>query len=201
MTDKSEPVGATPGDDISGLIALSLTTKAARDGAETESISRAYDKFIHRARRKSRRTGWLTEEFIRTVHGEMFGAIWEWAGKYRTVELNIGVKPHQIRDQIQALCHDFLCWDSSEMPLLEIAARLQQRLTWIHPFKNGNGRHARLISDIFFYARENSLPRWPQIQLLTQGDKIRNEYIAAVKKADEQEFSLLIKFIKSCIPL
>jgi len=202
MSDETKPVGATPGDDLSGLLIANLTTKAARNVAETESISRAYDKYVFRARRKKRASKWLTDELLRQVHYDMFGSIWDWAGKYRTSPVNLGVAPHLIRDLVQALCGDFAYWDSNEpsMTILEIAARLQHRVTWIHPFKNGNGRHARLITDIFLYSRQFPVPQWPQIHLMTQGDLVRNNYITAMKRADEGDFADLTRFIEDCLP-
>ena len=80
------------------------------------------------------------------------------------------------------------------MPILEIAARLQSRLTRIHPFKNGNGRHARLITDIFLRSQNHSLPKWPQIQLIQEGDSVRKRYIAAMKQADMGNFDELTSF-------
>ena len=50
---------------------------------------------------------WLTDQFIRAVHYDMFGEIWEWAGKYRTGPVNIGVDFHLIPEQIKLLCGDF----------------------------------------------------------------------------------------------
>ena len=80
MMDDTRPIGATPGGDISGLILVHLSTPDARNAAETEAISRAYDKHVFRARRKKRGTEWLTDDFIRKVHADMFGTIWEWGG-------------------------------------------------------------------------------------------------------------------------
>lgn len=202
MSDETTPAGATSGDDVSGLLIANLSTKAARNVAETESISRAYDKYIFRAHRKKRTSQWLTDEFIRQVHYDMFGSIWDWAGKYRTSPVNMGVASHQIRELIQVLCGDFAYWDSNEssMTILEIAARLQHRVTWIHPFKNGNGRHARLITDIFLYSREFPIPQWPQIHRMTQGDLVRSTYITAMKSADEGNFADLTRFIEDCLP-
>ena len=85
------------------------------------------------------------------------------------------------------------------MPALEIAARLQNRLTRIHPFANGNGRHARLITDIFFYSVRLPLPQWPQIQLLSEGDQIRSRYIEAMKAADKEDYRNLIAFMKDFV--
>lgn len=113
----------------------------------------------------------------------------------------MGCEPHLIREQIRLLSDDFLSWDSidSEMPVVEVAARLQNRLTKIHPFRNGNGRHARLITDIFLYSRKHSLPQWPQIHLMAQGEDIRAGYIQAMKEADQGDFSELIRFIEGCL--
>ncbi|WP_454063722.1 mobile mystery protein B [Candidatus Nitrospira salsa] len=197
----SQPISATPGGDTSGLILIHLTTSAARNAAEAEAISRAYDKYIFRARRKKRGAEWLTDDFIRKVHFGMFGAIWECGGTYRKTRLNIGVEPQAIREQIRLLTGDFLSWDdsTSTMPIVEVAARLQHRLTHIHPFINGNGRHARLITDIFFYARQHRLPQWPQIQLVTDGNEVRKRYITAMKEADEGNIAELITFIDDCL--
>ena len=201
MSDKTKTSGATPGDDTSGLIQTQLTDRGARNAAELDAISRAYNKHIYRARRKRAGTEWLTDTFIRRVHYDMFGEIWQWAGKYRTDRLNIGVEAHLIPEQIKLLCGDFNYWnsDKSTMPALEIAARLQNRLTRIHPFANGNGRHARLITDIFFYSVRLPLPQWPQIQLLSEGDQIRSRYIEAMKAADQEDYRDLIAFMKDFV--
>ena len=201
MTDDTRPIGATPGGDISGLILGHLSTSAARNAAETEAIDRAYAKHVFRAHRKKRETEWLTDDFIRKVHADMFGAIWEWGGQYRQTRLNIGVEPHLIREQIKLLTGDFFSWNEtkSTMPVVEIAARLQHRLTYIHPFINGNGRHARLITDIFLYSRQCPIPQWPQIHRMPQGNEIRNQYIRAMKTADEGDLTELIQFLEECL--
>ena len=202
MTDETQPTGATPGDDTSGLILTQLTSRADRNAVESDAISLAYNKYVFEARRKKKGTQWLTEDFLCRVHRDMFGSIWEWAGTFRTDTLNIGLAPKLIPEQIRLLCDDFLYWDApaSTMPVLEMAARLQNRLTKIHPFRNGNGRHARLITDMFFYSREHPLPEWPQTHLMSEGHQIRERYIVAMKLADQEDFSDLIQFIQDCIP-
>ena len=199
--DDSQPIGATPGGDTSGLLLVHLSTLADRNAAEAEAISRAYDKYVFRARRKKQGTQWLTDDFIRQVHKDMFGTIWEWAGKYRQTILNIGIEPNLIREQIKLLTEDFLHWNdtNSTMSVVEIAARVQHRLTNIHPFMNGNGRHARLITDIFLHSQKHLIPQWPQIQLIAHGNEIRAQYISAMKNADDGDFTDLIAFIEACL--
>jgi Fic-DOC domain mobile mystery protein B len=197
MSNGTEPEGATPGGDTSGLIRTDLTTSDARNAAETEAIDETYAKYVHKARKKKPGSGWLTDELIRKVHSDMFGSIWEWAGKYRRHNSNLGVQWLRIPEEVKKFCGGFAVWDSDgSMPVLEIAARLQNRLTWIHPFTNGNGRHARLITDIFFDSREHRLPEWPQIHRMAQGDAIRTQYINAMKTADQGKYEDLVNFMK-----
>jgi len=199
-SESSDVPGATPGEDLSGLLQPHLTDRNQRNAVETELIDRAYQEHVYRRRRKPKGHEWLTVEFIQRVHRDMFGEMWDWAGCYRQIDLNIGVSWHQIPEQMGILCGDFQYWNSeiSGMQAVEIAARLQNRLTRIHPFRNGNGRHARLITDIFFRSRSLPLPVWPQIQRMERGDLIRENYITAMKKADQDDFSLLIRFFEDC---
>jgi Fic-DOC domain mobile mystery protein B len=193
MTDSTEPLGTTPGQDISGLLLHNQSSPDEINAAETEAIDKASVKHVYRARKKNRESEWLTDEFIRKVHLDMFDGIWDWAGKYRTVRVNIGFDPYHIPEQIKLLCGDFLLWNSSQssMPVLDIAVQLHHRLTKVHPFKNGNGRHARLMTDIFLHSRDHPLPTWPQIHRLTQGDVIRGQYVTALKTADGGDYSSL----------
>src|SRR6266404_3333981 len=164
--------GETHGDDdTEGLLQTQLTNKRARDIAELEAIGSAYQKYIFRPRGKAVKADWLSPEFIRKIHADMFGSIWDWGGKFRTKNLNLGIEWHLIPEQVHLLCGDFKYWNSSSssMDVIEIAARLQNRLTRIHPFRNGNGRHARLVTDIFFDSKGQRLPTWPEVQLVTHG--------------------------------
>ncbi|OVE76498.1 hypothetical protein BVX98_05830 [bacterium F11] len=201
MIDETQPLGVTNHEDISGLKQPQLTTRGARNAAELENITRAYLKYVFKPTRKKIQGDWITDKFIRDVHLNMFGDIWDWAGKYRTDSRNIGIDYHLIPEQIGVLCGDFKYWNSphSSMPVLEVAARLQNRLTRIHPFANGNGRHARLITDIYLKSKNHRLPKWPQIQLMEQGNRIRNQYIEAMKKADQENYAPLIQFIDNFV--
>lgn len=185
------PPGATP-FDADGLRLPQLRSLPDLFAAEAENIFLAQRK--HLRRRLNSQRPWLTDSLIRRVHRDMFSAVWSWAGEYRTTELTIGIPADRIREEIAKLCEDRLFWDRQDsIPTLERAVRLHARLAWIHPFRNGNGRHARLITDMFLRSHGEPLPEWPHSEMMSEGAP-RADYIAAIKKADAGEFGPLMAF-------
>lgn len=87
-----------------------------------------------------------SDEYVRKLHGKMFDETWKWAGTYRLTEKNIGVPVHEIRERLVALFRNVRYWiENSTYSADETAVRFHHRLVLIHPFPNGNGRHARDI--------------------------------------------------------
>lgn len=189
------PEGATPIHDASGLKQEGINTYAQLCDAEAENILKALRK--HLARPKKSPTEWFNEKYLAKVHRDMFQEVWDWAGKYRRSTTNIGVKPFLIPVEIVKLCEDVAFWNShcNNLPALEQAARIHHRLVLIHPFENGNGRHARLIADMYLHSNGLPYPRWP-IDLSKSGN-YRTEYIQALKEADRGNYDLLITYTKN----
>ena len=82
------------------------------------------------------------------------------------------------------------------MALDEIAARYHHRLTFIHPFANGNGRHARLMTDILLKVNGTEPFDWGNSDLVAPDDT-RKRYIAALRAADGRDHSQLFAFVRS----
>jgi len=140
----------------------------------------------------------LSETFICEVHKKMYGSIWKWAGKYRTSEKNIGVKPYLIATSLKQLSEDTLFWIANNTyPPDEIAVRFKHRLVAIHCFPNGNGRHSRLMADIII-EKVFSLPvfSWGSNKL-NQENNSRKEYIKAVKEGDNSNIAPLLQFART----
>ena len=80
----------------------------------------------------------------------------------------------------------------------EMAVRFHHQLVWIHPFPNGNGRHARLMADILVMRLGQPRLTWGggEATLVAQG-WIRQQYLAALRAADQGQFSDLIAFARS----
>ena len=96
-----------------------------------------------------RRGDLLTEAFARELHRRMFNGIWRGAGRYRAAERTPGWEPHRIAEGVGLFMDDAEGWlRYATYPVHEAAVRLHQRLAAIHPWTNGNGRHARLLADI-----------------------------------------------------
>jgi Fic-DOC domain mobile mystery protein B len=127
----------------------------------------------------------------------MFGEVWTWAGVYRRTELNIGVAPHRIAEEAAILFSDARFWISHESYAAdEIAVRLHHRLVFIHPFANGNGRHARLMADLSIRRLGRDAFTWGGGSIAGIGE-IRRAYVDALRAADANDYENLIAFARS----
>jgi len=187
--------GATPleADELEGLLLTHVTTRAELDRWEMDNINQAYqwvDQLKHR--------NVFSTDFICLLHKKMFGSVWKWAGQFRKSDKNIGVPWVEIAVELKLLCDDANAWvEFDTYPPDEFAARFHHRMVSIHPFANGNGRHARLMADLILEKIFNALPfTWGDANLTRQG-KIRAAYIGALRAADKHDYSLLLKFVRS----
>ncbi len=145
----------------------------------------------------SRKRNVLDERFLDNLHRRMFGRVWRWAGQHRQSAKNIGVDAYQIPETLRLLLDDCRYWiESSTYEPDEIAARFHHRLVFIHPFPNGNGRHARLAADLLLKAMDQPRFTWGRVNLVNAGDT-RQAYIAALRAADAHDYEPLLAFVRS----
>lgn len=168
-----------------------ISTRAELNAAEQENIALGQDWAMRRRR------DILTESFVKSLHLHMFNDVWRWAGEFRTSERNIGIDHWEIRAALRVLLDDTNEWIKRKTyPPDEIAVRFHHRLTQIHPFPNGNGRHARLIADLLIMRLGGERFSWGKGSLHEPGD-LRKRYIAALKAADSHDVEPLLKFARS----
>lgn len=193
------PSGSTPltEDEKEGLIPSAITSRSELNEAEQANILQA-SIWLDRSRMNMDQL--LTAKQLKTIHGRMFGLVWKWATKFRKTGKNIGVDWWDISTQLDSLCADtrMQVADTSESRWLndEIAIRFHHRLVQIHPFVNGNGRHARLVTDKLLKLLGEEEFTWGSATIGEDGDARRN-YIQALQAADNHDFTALLKFARS----
>jgi fido (protein-threonine AMPylation protein) len=183
--------GETPVDP-SHLKDRSITTRPELCRAEALNIRKAYVKYL--AAVPTKRLAPFDDAWFLRLHHEMFCDVWLWAGRLRQVDFGIGqvgIPWPQVSQQVHALTLDLPCWVDSDMSLLEQAARLHYRAVWIHPFINGNGRWARLLSNIWLRLHEARIVIWPE-ESIGEESPIWNSYLKALQDADNGDFGRLL---------
>jgi Fic-DOC domain mobile mystery protein B len=126
-------------------------------------------------------------------HKKALSEIWQWAGKARLYQTNIGVESSQINIKLKDLFDDVHFWITNKTyPVREIGIRMHHRIIFIHPFVDVNGRIGRLYTDIFLKQNgEESLSA-----KLNQGEDVRKKYIEVMNRTYEtKDFSELIKLL------
>lgn len=96
----------------------------------------------------------LTDHFVRDLHRRLYAELWEWGGRFRLLQTNIGIAPGQVAVQLRSEMdnlryrweevHDL---DPKTLGLLAHVAVVR-----IHPFVDGNGRVTRLLADLVLTA-------------------------------------------------
>jgi len=193
MIHSTKPIDdATPLDDISGLKLPNNKAYTLKEVYEAEANNIALATLKYLSAPPSKKDAPFSYEWMQQLHYEMFGNVWEWAGKFRKVELSIGIKAYLVPTTLKELVDDIAFWNSHKtFDIYEIATRIHHRAVQIHPFQNGNGRWSRMLANI--YLRQNGLMpvKW-QEDLLSKENPKRDKYIEALKDADNGDYSNLI---------
>lgn len=182
-------------DEKEGLKVKSITTRGELDEFEQQNIEKAIEWIIGK---KFSANYILSEEFVKELHKRMFGDVWDWAGKFRRTNKNIGVDKQKISIELRQLLDDCKYWIQNDVYSEdEIAVRFKYGMVKIHPFPNGNGRHSRLIADVLVEkVLKQPLFYWGSTNISRPGET-RETYIKALHAADQGDFSLLLKFTRS----
>ena len=192
----TEPNNATPlaPEEREGLRQNWITLRSELNAAEQDNIIKGAT-WGRRPRQLRREL--LSDGFARTLHERMFGDVWSWAGTYRLTERNIGVEAHRIPNDMIMMLDDVRYWlDHKVYKPDELAVRLHHRLVYIHPFPNGNGRHARMMADLVIERLGGEPFSWGG-GTLHDVSELRERYVTALRAADDCDIGLLTMFARS----
>ncbi|HSG73023.1 MAG TPA: Fic family protein, partial [Planctomycetaceae bacterium] len=157
---------------------------------EAENIRKVVVKYL--AAKPSRRMAPFDLAWGLKLHAEMFGDVWDWAGTPRQKDLNLGVPWYQVQSALKNAFDDLAFWKANWPDVLEQAVHLHHRSVQVHPFLNGNGRWARMLSNIWLRLHDSPITVWPE-ETVGSVSEIRDEYIEAVRDADNGQFEPLIE--------
>ncbi len=186
------PYAATPidADELNALIPKYISLLSELNEVEQSNILKAMLWLD-----VTKKNDFYSISFIKKLHKKMFNNVWKWAGEFRRTNKNIGCDWPNIQENLQNLIHNVEYWIENKVyELDEIAVRLHHKLVLIHPFPNGNGRHARLYCDIFLDIQNLKQFTWGKGG--TDGELVRKQYIHALRTADNKDYSLLLKFVR-----
>lgn len=137
--------------------------------------------------------GELNEELILKIHSIILKDISErFSGSYRKTQVRIFGSDVKFPDseKVQQLVKNLVYWyklNKSKYHQFELAVLVSMKLVSIHPFVDGNGRVSRLIMNFLL-----SKKKYPWINIY---NKQRSEYLKVVRKANDEDYSLIFPFI------
>lgn len=188
-------VGQTPidADEAADLIPDHLANQGQLNQWEQQNIVDAITWLSSTSPRDT-----LSEAFCRALHRRMFGRTWAWAGRFRQSDKNIGCDWRQIPERLSQLLGNFnYRVQNGTEDVHELAVRFHHELVLIHPFPNGNGRHARLMADRLLQQLSASPLSWGSGESLVGESETRTRYIAALRSADGGDIRPLLAFARA----
>jgi cell filamentation protein len=135
----------------------------------------------------------LTLLDINMMHTLFLGSLYEWAGTYRNVNLTKGGFPFAPARNVPMVMKDFVrdvlamttpCY-GNEQSISEAIARVHAEFILIHPYREGNGRIARLVSTVMAWQAD-----YPTLDFsfIKKRGKEYNRYISAIHSAHAGDY-------------
>lgn len=140
----------------------------------------------------------INTRLILDIHKVVFGHLYDWAGKWRTKQVNVGAFLPPEYHQIPNLMYQFtdelnhlMKRSDDREELVKTLAYCHHRIVYIHPFNNGNGRTARLVTNLVALKFG-----YDEINIYHRTGKKRDLYIKAIRAADTRDFSQIEELIE-----
>lgn len=168
---------------------LGITSRQEMDEMETRALEQAMDVLV--------RTYGETHRFaamdLCDCHRAWLGDIYEWAGHYRRVNVSKDGFPFAAAAQVPALMDQFErdvlrrwtpCTFADGTEVVRALAETHVELVLIHPFRDGNGRIARVLSTLM--ALQAGLPL---LDFSVISGKSKNAYTAAIQAGLDKHYA------------
>lgn len=178
---------------------LDITAKKEIDRIETELLFETTDRLLDEFDNNRQ----FSTDDILEMHRRWLGSVYEWAGKYRQVKMSKGnfmfAAPAYIPQLMENFKKELLaqytpCLFNSRQEVVYALAIVHTELILIHPFREGNGRIARLLATLM--ALQAGLP----LLDFSGFDKERQEeYFAAIQCGLDRNYEPMTKIFTDII--
>lgn len=172
---------------------LGITDQGLLHAAEFEGFLMAEILFTERLSSDTR----FTVKYIQDIHYTALHRLYSFAGKFRTVNMSKGgfVFPAArfIPESMSTFEKEFLLPLPKTYPdkasLARDIARIHGELLFIHPFREGNGRTARVLANLMARKQGYNGLDFKHLDF--------DEYVIAVQQSARRNYSLMEKIIIS----
>jgi cell filamentation protein len=178
---------------------LGIKSKREMDQVEAQEHLRALDELVDLYGPDHR----FTADDICKMHRLWLGNVYAWAGSYRRVNISKGGFMFAAADQIPRLMAELErgplqefspCRSGDESEVAHALAVVHVELVLIHPFREGNGRLARLLSILM--ALQAGLP---PLDFGNIKGKKKKEYFAAVQTGLDRNYEPMERIFSGVI--
>ena len=168
---------------------IRITSKQVMDVAEARALEQAMDVLL----RTYSETHRFTATDLCDCHRTWLGNIYEWAGRYRRVNVSKDGFPFAAATQVPVMMDQFErdvlrrytpCMFASRADVVHALAETHVELVLIHPFRDGNGRLARVLSSLM--ALQAGLPLLDFGLMAGTG---KTAYIAAIQAGLDKHYA------------
>ena len=158
------------------------------DRVEARALVKATDMLIREYDQEHQ----FTAADICYLHKTWLGEIYEWAGRYRKVNITkddftfaMAAQIHKLMEQLEQsqLTQYTPCEFKNREEVVKALAEVHTELLLIHPFREGNGRVARLLSMLMALQAE-----LPILDFSLISEHKKKEYITAVHAGMDRNY-------------
>jgi cell filamentation protein len=187
--------------DAAGLVLKNkpgFTGLAKLQNAEEEALARAYRALLDEVRLDTP----IACNLICHIHARVFGGLYEWAGRWRTVWISKpGITwpaPDFLASNMQSFEQNVLqrlpakVLDD-DLAFIAAVAEVQGEFLTIHPFREGNARTIKLATDLL--AAQTGRP----LLVYDDSDDGRRQYVEAAKAAFRRDYALMNDVIRGAL--
>jgi len=178
---------------------LGINRKADMDRAEEEALENVADHFVQ----TTSKDHCFTSEDICRIHKAWLGKIYSWGGEYRKLNVSKAGFMFAVAEHVPALMGEFErevlqaytpCKAGPVDEVVPKLAKVHVEFVLIHPFREGNGRMARMLTTLM--ALQADLPLLDFSGIL---DRSKSAYFAAVRAGMKRNYEPMATVMKSVI--